>query len=75
MPYIEIKAYSKDEATKKKVAEEIKKVFLENWGCPESAITVGIKEYTPDEWQKEVREGDIERDMSRVYILEGKDLK
>ena len=32
MPYIRIKAYPKDQATKEKVVEAINKVFVDNWG-------------------------------------------
>ncbi|MBQ2210955.1 MAG: hypothetical protein II404_13510 [Prevotella sp.] len=33
MPYIRIKAYPKDQATKEKVVEAINKAFVDNWGC------------------------------------------
>lgn len=34
MPYIVIKAYPKDDATKKRAVDKINQVFLEEWGCP-----------------------------------------
>ena len=34
MPYIAIKAYPKDEKTKKEIVEKINQLFLETWGCP-----------------------------------------
>ena len=43
MPYIQIRAYPKDEEIKKRVAERIKDVFLEEWGCPEKAISVSFE--------------------------------
>ena len=49
MPYIEIKAYPKDEATKKEIAEKINQLFLDIWGCSQDAISVNIEGYTPDD--------------------------
>lgn len=71
MPYIAIKAYKKDEKIKQEVVEEINRIFLEKWGCPQSAITVSIEEYSPEDWESKVRRGDIEAAMSSVMILEG----
>ena len=44
MPYIAIKAYPKDEETKKKIAERINQAFLEIWGCSQEAINISIEE-------------------------------
>ena len=43
MPYIAIKAYPKDEETKKKVVLEINEIFLKYWGCPPEAISVSME--------------------------------
>ncbi len=40
MPYIRIKAYPKDEATKQKVVDAINKAFVDNWGCKPEAISI-----------------------------------
>ncbi|MBR1557071.1 MAG: hypothetical protein IJ647_04840 [Prevotella sp.] len=42
MPYIRIKAYPKNQATKEKVVEAINKAFVDNWGCPPQAIRSGV---------------------------------
>ena len=42
MPYIAIKGYPKDAETKKKVVEKINRVLLENWGCPQEAISISV---------------------------------
>ena len=44
MPYISIKAYPKDEETKRRVVEKINQVFLETWGCSQKAISISIEE-------------------------------
>ena len=71
MPYIAIKAYPKDEETKKRVAEKINQVFLEEWGCPQEAISLSIDEFTPDEWEIKVRQGEVLPNKDEMLILEG----
>ncbi len=71
MPYIVVKAYPKDEKIKQEVAEEITRVFTEKWGCPQSAVTVKIEEFAPDDWQREVKEKEIDPQAGDMLILEG----
>lgn len=71
MPYIAIKAYPKDEETKKRVIEKINQVFLEEWGCPQGALTISLEEIAPDDWNKKVREPEIEPKKENMMILDG----
>ena len=71
MPYILIKAYPKDPAVQQEVAEEITRVFTEKWGCPRSAVTVKIESYEPDDWQKTVKEQEIDPQADQMLILAG----
>jgi len=72
VPYIAIKCYAKDDdAVKRKVADQINQIFLENWGCPPEAITISIEEYTPENWNKSVKEGIIDSLTDGVLIREG----
>lgn len=71
MPYIRIKAYPKDEETKQKVAEEIKDVFLRNWGCPPEALCISIEEVSPEDWEKEVRNPEIIPNEDKMFIMDG----
>ncbi len=71
MPYIAIKAFPKDEAIKRRVAERIKQVFLEEWGCSQQAISISMKEVAPDDWDSQVRHGEIEQDLDFMLILDG----
>ena len=75
MPYIEIRAYPKDEAIKQRVAERIKQVFLEEWGCPEQAISVSFEEFDPKDWESKVVEPIVRRNEDRMYILDGKKVR
>lgn len=75
MPYIAIKAYPKDENIKKKVAERVKQVFLEEWGCPAEAICISFEEVAPADWQAKVVEPEIKPQEDIMYVLNGKATK
>ncbi len=71
MPYIAIKAFPKDEETKKKVVEKINQVFLEEWGCPQEALTISLEEIVPDEWAEKVAKPEIESKKDYMMIFNG----
>lgn len=71
MPYIAIKAYNKDEETKKKVVDEINEVFLKYWGCPKEAISVSIEEFDSSEWEEKVVKPEILPNADKMMILSG----
>ena len=60
MPYVAIKAYPKDEETKKKLVEKINEVFLEVWGCSQQALTISLEEIDPSDWNEQVVKTQIE---------------
>lgn len=72
MPYIAIKAYPKDEAIKKRIADRINQVFLEEWGCSPEAISISIEEVSPEKWTDEVVKKEIEPQKDKMIILDGK---
>ena len=72
MPYIAIKAYPKDEETKKELVDQINDVLLKIWGCPQEAITISIEEVKPADWDKTVMETEVRPNADRMMILEGK---
>lgn len=71
MPYIAIKSYPKDEATKKEIVEKINDLFLEIWGCPQEAITISIEEVVPLDWKDRVFKKEIEPNKDKMLILSG----
>ena len=75
MPYIQIKAYPKDENIKKKVAQKIEEVFLEEWGCKKEAISVSFEEIAPENWENMVVKPLIEPNTDKMYILNGENNK
>ena len=72
MPYIAIKAYPKDEETKKRAVEQIRDVLLKTWGCPEEAITISVEEFPPEDFNKKVRDPEILPKLDKMMILDGK---
>jgi len=74
MPYIAIKAFPKDEATKQKLVEKINEAVLEVVGCPPEAVTISLEEITPDRWEADVKKTEIEPKQDKMMILSGKKL-
>ncbi|MDD3240823.1 MAG: tautomerase family protein [Lachnospira sp.] len=72
MPYISVKAFPKDEETKKRVVDKINQVFLEEWGCPPEALTISVEEVAPDEWNEQVKRPEIDTKLDKMMILDGK---
>lgn len=71
MPYIAVKAYPKDEETKRKVAEEINAVFLKYWGCPPQAISLSMEAVDPSAWEQEIQQKEILPNRAKMMILNG----
>ena len=71
MPYIAIKAYPKDEATKRQLVERINQVFLDVWGCPQQAISISLEEVRPDLWEDTVVKAEIEPNADKMMIMGG----
>lgn len=71
MPYIAIKAYPKDEETKKKVVLEINEIFLKYWGCPPEAISISMENFPPEEWEEKVVKPEINKKTDKMMILSG----
>ena len=71
MPYIEIKAYPKDEEIKKDVANDILEVFSKKWGCKKEAITISFAEVDPSNWNNDVEENIINKNLDKMYVLHG----
>ena len=71
MPYIAIKAYPKDEGTKKKVVDKINQIFIDEWGCPPQAISMSIEEIKPEQWVDKVVKPEIEPNKDKMLVLDG----
>ena len=74
MPYITIKAFPKEEETKKRVVDKINQIFIEEWKCLPQALTIMIEEIAPDDWNDKVLKPEIEPKKDKMMILDGKKL-
>ncbi len=72
MPYVAIKAYPKDDETKKKLVERINDVFLEVWGCPPEAISISLEEVAPSDWEEKVQKPEVDANKDKMMIYSGK---
>lgn len=71
MPYVAIKAYPKDQATKEKIAERINEALMDILGCPPQAITISIEDVTPEDWVEQIVKPEIEPNKDKMLILSG----
>ncbi len=71
MPYIQIKAYPKDEEIKNRVAQRINQVFLEEWGCPPGAISISFEEINPALWVETVEQKEMQEKEAFMKIYKG----
>ena len=74
MPYIAIKAYPKDEETKKKIIDKINQIFIDEWGCPPQAISISIEEIKPEQWIDKVVKPEIDHKKDKMLVLDGEKL-
>ena len=74
MPYIEIRAYPKDEKIKKSVAQKIENIFLEEWGCKKEAISISFEEVDPSNWEKDVVNNVMAKNDDKMYIKNGEEV-
>ena len=71
MPYIAIKAYPKDEETKRRLVDQINEVLLKTWGCSQEAVTISLEEIEPADWNSKVKEKEILPNENKMMILNG----
>ena len=71
MPYIHIKANPKDEENKNLVAEKINQIILEEWGCPQGAVSLSFEEIDPALWVETVESTQMEENKPFMKIYKG----
>ena len=74
MPYIAIKAYPKDEATKKELVEKINQTVMDVCGVPQKAVTITFEEFPKEEWEEKVVKAEIEPRADKLWISHGEKL-
>ena len=74
MPYIAIRAWPKDDETKKRLVEKINDAVIEAVGCPPEAVTISLEEIPRERWEDEVVKTEIEPKADKLMIRSGKKL-
>ena len=72
MPYISVKAFPMDEETKRRTAEKILEVFQETWGAEPDWVSISMEDIDPESWDDRIRKGEIEPNLDKMMILDGK---
>jgi 4-oxalocrotonate tautomerase len=72
MPHVIVKMYpGSTEEVKKKLAEEITRVFMNVASKPETSVSVAIEEIAQNEWMKKVYDIDISPNLNKLYKKPG----
>ena len=74
MPYVAVKMWPKDEATKKVLAEKISQAVQEAISCPPMAVTVSLEEIAQEKWVETVGP-ELEAKKDKMYIVKGESVK
>jgi 4-oxalocrotonate tautomerase len=72
MPHVIVKMYpGSTEEVKKKLAEEITRVFMNVANKPETSVSVAIEEIAKNEWMKKVYDTEITPNLDKLYKKPG----
>jgi 4-oxalocrotonate tautomerase len=74
MPHISVKiAVGKSEEQKNRLAQAIVKNVMSTLNSEEEAISVGIEEFSPEDWMEKVYQPDIKLKWDTLYQKPGYD--
>ena len=71
MPYVSIKTWPQDEDARRRAAERIHRVLMEEWGSEADWISVSVENIDPDEWDVRIVRGSMEDDAPYMLIRDG----
>ena len=71
MPYVSIKTWPQDEAARRRAAEKIQRLLLEEWGAEADWISVSVENVDPDAWDARIVRGAMEADAPYMLIRDG----
>ncbi len=74
MPYVSIKTFPQSEEARRRAAERIHRVLMEEWGCETDWISVSVQNIDPARWDEQIVRGDMERDRASMLIRDGEKL-
>lgn len=74
MPYVSIKTFPQDEEARKRAAEKIHRLLMEEWGSQADWISVSIENIEPEQWDERIVRGSMEADAPFMLIRDGEKL-
>ena len=72
MPYVDIKCFPRTEEAAKEMVEKINEVLMDTWGCPQEAVSISLEMVTPEDWDAQVKEPEMDQRDDTMMILHGK---
>ena len=74
MPYVSIKTFPQEDDARRRAAEKIHRLLMEEWGCDADWISVSVENVDPDEWDRRIVHGAMEDDAPFMLIRDGEKL-
>ena len=74
MPYVSIKTFPQEDDARRRAAEKIHRLLMEEWGCDADWISVSVENVDPDEWDRRIVRGAMEDDAPFMLIRDGEKL-
>ncbi|MBR2717013.1 MAG: hypothetical protein IKD79_04680 [Oscillospiraceae bacterium] len=74
MPYVSIKTFPQDEDARRRAAEKIQRLLMEEWGSEADWISVSIENIEPERWDERIVRGAMEDDAPYMLIRDGERL-
>lgn len=72
MPYIDIKAFPKEEWRQKELVDRINQALLDVWGCSQEAVSISLESIPKEEWDQKVNKPLVDCRPDEMMIFHGK---
>lgn len=56
------------------MVDKINQILLEDWGCPQKAVTISLEEVAPEDWAEKIVKKEMEPQKGHMMILNGEKL-
>jgi len=74
MPYVSVRTFPQSEEARRRAAEKIHRLLMEEWGCEADWISVSVENVEPEEWDSRIVRGAMEADAPYMLIRDGEKL-
>jgi len=74
VPYVSVKTFPQDEEARRRAAEKIHRLLMEEWGSQADWISVSVENIDPEEWEERIVRGVMADDAPYMLIRDGERL-